>query len=226
MKTWMSQPVSRNLLRTSLYLVIVSGLSVFILASIVSLTRIQKTGNPIFIFLVMMDGASVGGGLWARSVIQSIAPAIAWRAALTSGITFGILVFLSGYSLELVEQELFYSNRLNAPGVHFQFIGLFSAAIFLVVGITATVMTARIANIKQAGLYGAITAFISVIAFIGVDLVMYLFGWRVGHIDFPERPTMTTVMGLGLLASALAGGTTIGVLIERTFSRASAAGVE
>jgi hypothetical protein len=226
MKTWISQPVARNLLRTTFYLIIVSGLLVFILGSILSLTRIPETGNPVSMFLVMMVGASVGGGLWARSVIQSIAPVIALRSALTSGITFGILVFLSGYSLELVEQELFYSNRLNAPGVHFQFIGLFSAAIFLVVGITATVMTARIANIKQAGLYGAITAFISVIAFIGVDLVMYLFGWRVGHIDFPERPTMTTVMGLGLLASALAGGTTIGVLIERTFSRASAAGVE
>jgi hypothetical protein len=226
MKTWLSQPVARNLLRTTFYLIIVSGLSVFILASIVSLTRIQETGNPVFIFLVMMVGASVGGGLWARSVIQSIAPVIARRSALTSGITFGILVFLAGYSLELVEQVLFRSNRLNAPGVHIQFVGLFSAAIFLVAGITATVMTARIVNIKQAGLYGAITAFISVIAFIGVDLVMYLFGWRVGHIDFPERPTMTTVMGLGLLASALTGGTTIGVLIERTFSRAHAAGVE
>jgi Na+-driven multidrug efflux pump len=63
MKTWLSQPVSRNLLGTSIYLVILSGLSVFILASIVSLTRIQETGNPIFIFLVMMVGASVGGGL-------------------------------------------------------------------------------------------------------------------------------------------------------------------
>lgn len=148
-----------------------------------------------------------GRGLWAWSIIQSIAPVIARRSALTSGITFGILVFLAGYSLELVEQELFRSNRLNAPGVHFQFVGLFSAAIFLVAVITVAVMTARIVNIKQAGLYGAITAFISVIAFIGVDLVMYLFSWRVGHIDFPERPTMTTVMGLGLLASALTGGT-------------------
>lgn len=226
MKTWTSQPVARNLLRTTFYLVIGSGFSVFILASVVSLTRLQETGNPVFIFLTMMVGASMGGGLWAWSVIRSIAPVTAQRSALTSGITFGILVFLSGYSLELVEQELFNSNRLNAPGVHFQFIGLFSAAICLVAGITATVMTAQIANIKQAGLYGAITAFISVIAFIGVDLVMYLFDWRVGHLDFPERPTMTTVTGLGLLASALAGGTTIGVLIERTFSKAPVADVE
>ena len=226
MKTWMSQPIFRNLLRTSLYLVIVSGLSVFILGSIVSLIGIHDSNNPIFLFLVMMVGSSIGGSLWAWSVIQSVAPVIAKRVALSSGITFGILVFLTGYGLTLIEQDLFSSNRLNAPGIHFQFVGLFSAAIFLVAGITTTVVTAQIANLKQAGLYGVMTALFSVIAFIGVDLVMYLLGWRVGHIDFPERPTMTTVMGLGLLASALTGGTTIGVLIERTFSGARASSAE
>jgi hypothetical protein len=55
---------------------------------------------------------------------------------------------------------------------------------------------------------------------------MYVLGWRVGHNDFPERPTMTTVMGLGLLASALAGGTTVGILIERAFSRTRPSGAE
>lgn len=226
MKTWMSQLIFRNLLRTSLYLVIVSGLSVFILGSIVSLIGIHDSNNPIFLFLVMMVGSSIGGSLWAWSVIQSVAPVIAKRVALSSGITFGILVFLTGYGLTLIEQDLFSSNRLNAPGIHFQFVGLFSAAIFLVAGITTTVVTAQIANLKQAGLYGVMTALFSVIAFIGVDLVMYLLGWRVGHIDFPERPTMTTVTGLGLLASALTGGTTIGVLIERTFSGARASSAE
>ncbi len=91
---------------------------------------------------------------------------------------------------------------------------------------TSAVMTVQIASVRQATLYGAITAVIAAIAFIGVDLVMYVLGWRVGHIDFPERPTMTIVMGLGLLAAALAGGTTIGILVERVYSRTRPSGAE
>lgn len=174
----------------------------------------------------MMVGSSVGAGLWARSIIQSIAPAIARRAALTSGITFGIMVFLIGYSLELIEQDLFYKNLLNAPGAHFQFVGLFSASIFLVAGMTSAVMMTQIASVKQAALYGVTTAIIAVVTFISVDLVMYALGWRVGHIDFPERPTMITVMSLGLLASTLAGGTTVGILVERADTSVRLSGAE
>jgi hypothetical protein len=125
------------------------------------------------------------------------------------------LVFLTGYTLELIEQDLFYSNLLNAPGAHTQFLLLFSSAIFLVVGITVLVLTIQIMNFRQAILYSVITAIISAFVFIGVDLIMYALGWRVGHIDFPDRPTMQTVAGIGLVASTLVAGTIIGVLIER-----------
>lgn len=50
MQNWISHPVSRHFLRTSFWLVIVSSLSIFILASIVSLSRVQESGNPVWLF--------------------------------------------------------------------------------------------------------------------------------------------------------------------------------
>ena len=56
---------------------------------------------------------------------------------------------------------------------------------------------------------------IAVATMMVVDLLMFGLGWQVGNPDFPERATMLTVAGLGLLAAALVGGTLIGVLIDR-----------
>ena len=217
--TLRSHPFPRHLIRTTVYLITVSGLSFLVLATIFSILGLSGTSGFPLIFLIMGIGAIVGGTLWARSLIHSYVPNKSWRPALLTGITFGIMVFLTGYTLELIEQDLFYRNMLNAPGAHTQFLLLFSSAIFLVVGITVLVLTIQIMNFWQAILYSLITAIISAFVFLAVDLIMYAFGWRVGHIDFPARSTMATVTGLGLLASALVGGTTTGLLTERAFSR-------
>ena len=216
MKALKNNPISRNLLRTTIYLVIVSGLSFFVLAMTVTVLGLRETKGFYQLFLLMGLGAFIGGTFWARSVLQAPMSGKIWRAAITSGIAFGIMIFLAGYTLESFEQDLFRRNLLNALGIHSQFVGLFSIAIFLVVWITSSVMAFQVTGGRPALLYGLVTAVVCVLVFIIVDVVMYALGWRVGHIDFPERPTMTTVTGLGLLAAVLVGGTIIGVMVDRT----------
>lgn len=219
MQSRTGQRLARHVLRTVLYLIGVSAVVTLILGAGLSLTGIPRLGNPLYLFIVLMAGSMAGGSLWARSVIKSVAHIKAWRPALISGTTFGLMVFVSGYSLELIEQELFRRDLLNAPGVHLQFLALFGAAIASVVGLTGFVMTLPVAGLGQATRIGGLAVVVSLAAFISIDSVMSALGWRVGHIDFPDRPTMTTVTAVALLASALTAGTSIGVLVERACSR-------
>ena len=215
MQTLTNHTVLRNLIRVIIYFVIVSGLSFFVLAMTFSILGLNGTNSFYQLFILMGLGAFIGGTFWARSVIQAPKSGKIWRAAITSGLAFGIMIFITGYTLDSIEQYLFHRGLLNASGIHSQFVGLFSLAIFLVSGVTSTVTAFQVTNGKQALIYGLITAVVSVVVFIAVDLSMYGLGWRVGHIDFPDRPTMLTVLGIGLGVSMLAGGTIIGVLVER-----------
>ncbi len=209
-------PVTQNLFRTVIYLCIGSGLTLMILVLIMVALGLNETNNFVLLFFVMGLGAFVGGTLWAKSVIQIAEPGKLWNRALLSGLVFGVSVFIAAYSLEIIERDLFYRNLLNAPGSHMQFVVLFSIAIFLVAGLTSTVLAAQTMERRKAIRYGLITALSCVALFIMIDLLMFALGWRVGHPDFPERSTMLTVMMVGLGISLLVGGTLIGVLIQRT----------
>jgi hypothetical protein len=208
-------PVSRNLLRTIAYLCLGSGLTFIILVLIlVALGQNNKQDNFALLFLAMGAGAGVGGTLWARSILNVRLNGSVWAAALRPGIAFGALIFISAYGLELIERNLFYSNRLHAPGIHLQFLGLFGIAISLVAGITATLLAAQVLDKRQALRHGLVTGLVCAALFIAVDLLMFALGWRVGHPDFPERDTMLTVMSIGLSMVLVAGGTQTGVRID------------
>ena len=209
-------PVIQNLFRTVVYLCLGSGLTLLILIMIMVALGLTGTNRFVLLFLVMGMSAFVGGTLWAKSVIQTSEPGKLWIRALFTGLVFGASVFFAAYSLEIIERDLFYRNLLNAPGSHMQFVGFFSIAIFIVAGLTSTVMAAQTMERAKAIRYGLITALTCVVLFALIDLLMFALGWRVGHPDFPERSTMLTVMMVGLGSSLLVGGTLISVLIQRT----------
>ena len=215
MQSFREHPDTQNLFRTIVYLCFGSGLTFVVLVMCLVALSLNETNSFVLLFLVMGLGAFVGGTLWARSVIQFADSCASWSRALLTGLVFGVSIFIAGYTLEIIEQDLFYRNLLNAPGVHMQFIGLFSLAVFLVAGLTATVMAAQTMVRRKAVRHGLVTAFTCVAVFLFIDLLMFALGWRVGHPDFPDRSTMLTVMMVGLGSSLLSGGTLIGVLIQR-----------
>jgi hypothetical protein len=215
MNAILKHPIPRNLIRTIVYLCLGSGLTLLLLAVILVALGLNETNNFAVFFLIMGVSVFVGGSLWARSVLRNFISGNTWRAALLTGLAFGISVFLSAYVLELIERDLFYRNLLNAPGSHMQFVALFSIGIFLVAGLTSTVFAAQTTDMRQALWHGLTSAAICVTLFILVDLLMYISGWRVGDPDFPERSTMLTVMSLGLSVSLVLGGTLIGIRIEQ-----------
>ena len=177
MQNLRSHPVSRNIIHTTMYLVVVSGLSFLVLAAIFTILGLRGANGFLLLFLLMGLGAFIGGTFWARSVIQMPKSGKIWRAAFISGFAFGTMVFVAGYTLETIEQDLFRRNLLNAPGIHTQFIGLFSLAIFSVAGITSAVVAFQSTGGRQAISYALITAIASAAVFIAVDLAMYGLGW-------------------------------------------------
>ncbi|MDX1436555.1 MAG: hypothetical protein R3335_07080 [Anaerolineales bacterium] len=210
-----NRPVVRNFLFTLTYLLLVPGGVFLILTFLGVLLGVQNLGTPLPLFVFMGLAAAVGGTLWARAVLRATSLENTMQPAAITGITYGFLVVLLGYGLELIEQSLFRRNLLNAPGAHTQFLLLFTAAILLVVGITSLVLTIRVLSPTNAVLYSVAAAILGALLFAAVDLLMYALGWRVGDLDQPDRSTMLTVTGLGLLVAVLGSGTAVGALTER-----------
>ena len=198
MQTLREHPVSRNLFRTVVYLCFGSGITFLILAYSMVAFGLNETNNFVLLFIIMGLSAFVGGTLWARSMFLNSGIINILQKALLTGFSFGLSVFIFGYFLEVIERDLFYSGLLNSPGIHTQFVGYFSIAIFLVAGVTSFVLAFQMTDNYKTLRSSLTTAVTCVAVFIIVDLLMYVLGWRVGDPDFPERSTMLTVMGLGL----------------------------
>jgi hypothetical protein len=210
-----NRPALRNFLNTAVYLLLVPGAAFLALALLGAFLGLQRTGTSFILFVFMGAAATLGGTFWARAILKEATENSSWRPALITGITFGVLVLVFGYGLELIEQSLFRRNLLNSPGVHNQFLLTFITAIMLIVGVTSLVITPQIMAPTDAVLYSVAGAIVAALIFAGIDLLMLAMGWRVGDLDQPDRSTMLTVTGLGLLGSILAAGTTIGLFIER-----------
>ena len=99
--------------------------------------------------------------------------------------------------------------------VHILFTLLFVPAVFFVAATTGIAIGWALRSWRvavRAALGGGAAA---ALGFLAVDLLLDSLGMRVGGPGAAERATMLTVLALGDLGAALAGGATIGVILAR-----------
>ncbi|MFQ5890957.1 MAG: hypothetical protein ACE5JR_13075 [Gemmatimonadota bacterium] len=101
----------------------------------------------------------------------------------------------------------------SALPIHVVFTILFVPAAFFVAGVTALAVGVALKDWARAGRLAVCTGLAAAAAFLAVDVLMDLAGWRVGAPGAASRATMLTVTLAGSLAGALAGGGVLGALL-------------
>ncbi len=153
------------------------------------------------------------GAIWGRAMDWVLRTGLSRKMALAGGLSFGPAVILAGFGLGMLETVVVARAVEPQLPLHLLFTVLFVPASFIVAAAGGLglgfalgdgLLARRLA--LAAGLAGAG-------AFLIVDLLMDAMGWRVGAPGAAERFTMVTVLAVGALAAALAGGGVIGALL-------------
>ena len=164
------------------------------------------------IFLAVMTAASVA---WGREIGRRTGCPDVRRIGGATAVSFGPAVIVAGVALTILEGVVL--ERGTGPGVpvHVAFTLLFVPAAFFVAGITAFAIGVALGDIALALRLAAWTGLAVAAAFFVADILMDLAGWRVGAPGAAERATMLTVMMVGNLAAAVAGGAMLAIGLLR-----------
>ena len=163
---------------------------------------------PPVLLAVTFLCALAGGLIWARHVAALLRLPSPRRAALGGGIAFGVAAPLAVYALTRAEARLLaHAQAGHAVAMHLAFDLVFPAATLAVIfvaglGLSLGAQLAPPVAIRVALRAAAAGGF----TFLAVALAMDLAGWSVGGPGAEARFTMVTVLALGLVAGALAGG--------------------
>lgn len=136
-----------------------------------------------------------------------------WRhLALAGGLGFAPITIGLALALQIVEPIALREYGDWLP-LHRLFTVLFVPTAFVIAGVSAWSLGLGLRNrplawrlLWQVGLAAAL-------AFLAVNLLMEALGWVVGAPHAAERFTMLTVMSLGNLGAALAGGAVMGLTL-------------
>jgi hypothetical protein len=159
-----------------------------------------------------LGGFLAGGGVWG-GVMGRMAGATETRRLVWAGVLgFGPITLVTALTLAAVEPPLVARFGADA-GIHRIFTLLFVPSAFLIAGVSAWAVGRGLRDNALArslfwrvGLAGGL-------AFLAVNLLMQSLGWVVGAPGAAERATMLTVMALGDVAAAVAGGGLMGKML-------------
>ena len=163
---------------------------------------------------------AIGSAAWGRAMARMAGADASRRMAWAGILGFAPITLILAFSL--LGLEPIAVERLGARyPIHRLFTILFVPTAFLIsavsawaigIGLRDTLLARSVA--WRVGLTGGA-------AFLLVNMIMESAGWVVGAPGAAERATMITVMSLGNLAAALAGGAVLGLTLGR---RAAVAG--
>lgn len=151
-------------------------------------------------------GGSAAWGVWMGRMTGS---AEARRMAAAGMLGFAPITLVLGIGLSAVEPFVVEQIGALFP-IHRIFTLMFVPSAFLIAGLSAWAiglgLRSRLLAWSLLWRVGGAAA----LAFLGVNLAMEALGWVVGGPNAAERYTMLTVMFLGNLGAALAGGAVLG----------------
>lgn len=160
-----------------------------------------------------------GGGFWGRAMSRVCRSdrgrAMTWAGALSVGPAFILTALaLTGLEIALVERGI----GPSLP-IYILFTLLFVPATFLVAasgGLALGIAQQDGALALRLAAGGGLAA---ALAFLVLNLTMDALGRRVGAPGAAQRATMVTVLALGALAAALAGGAAVGTILASWVAR-------
>jgi hypothetical protein len=177
-----------------------------------------NSAEPPPIFVVVMIAFTLialfgGGAAWGAALARVTRYASAWRLALAGAISYSSAVLVAAFVLGRIE-PIVVEGAPRLP-IQILFMLLFVPTVFAVVALTGVALGVAV----QSRRTGATTALggglAAALAFLAIDVLLDSLGMRVGAPRAEERATMLTVLALGSLGAALAGGAVFGVSLAR-----------
>jgi hypothetical protein len=157
---------------------------------------------------------AVGSAAWGRAMARVAGAEPSRRMAWAGVLGFAPITLLLAFSLLGLEPIAVERFGARVP-IHRVFTILFVPTAFLISAVSAFAIGIGLRDKPlsrslawRVGLAGAA-------AFLVVNMIMEAAGWVVGAPGAGERATMITVMSLGNLAAALAGGAVLGLTLGR-----------
>jgi hypothetical protein len=160
---------------------------------------------------------TIGGFVWGTRLARLCdAPSTRrWGAAAALG--YGLSAPIASASLTAAETYLLNRAQEGHPEpMHLAFAAAFGGAIAIVVGLASFALGTAASGRFRGGLRIALLASgLATAAFVAVDALFDLAGWRVGAPHAEERFTMMVVLAAALLAATATGGAVLGTLLRR-----------
>ncbi|MCW5848887.1 MAG: hypothetical protein KIT87_02300 [Anaerolineae bacterium] len=177
----------------------------------------EEVGGQAFI-LVVLPVAMLGGAVWGRIVgplVGVASRALAWRAGAAYGLAFPtVLALLGTFEGHITEHGA--REATSIPNIHLFFVAAWSLGMAGFIGPLGLALGMALRSEALALKLALMSGLSGTASFIVLDAIMYAANWRVGHPDFPERPTMSVVVGLGMLTALLVSGMVQAWLVTRT----------
>lgn len=164
-------------------------------------------------------GGSAAWGVWMGRMAGNTETR---RMALAGMLGFAPITLVLGIGLSAVEPFVIEQIGALFP-IHRVFTLMFVPSAFLIAGVSAWALGRGLNSTALAWKFFWQVGGAAALAFLVVNLVMEWTGWVVGGPNAAERYTMLTVMFLGNLGAALAGGAVLGWRLATLTRRAQSA---
>ncbi|MEJ2597006.1 MAG: hypothetical protein P8Z00_01660 [Anaerolineales bacterium] len=168
-----------------------------------------------------LAGLVLGSGLWGLLVGRLAQATNRRRMALAGLLGFAPATILLAIALQFLEPLVLKIAGDQYP-IYRLFTFLFVPTAFLIAGISAWAIGLGLQGKQFAWTLLLRVGMIAGLAFLALNLLMESLGWRVGAPGAAERFTMLTVMFVGDLGAALAGGSALGWLLAEEYSAVAA----
>lgn len=175
---------------------------------------LHPSASHIALSTVLALGVMLAGsGLWGILMGKLAGVPQQWRMAMAGALGFAPITIILGIVLSQLEPIAVEQLGAQIP-IHRLFTYLFVPTAFLIAAVGAGAIGWGVNGRFLAWRMGWQVGLVGGLAFLLVNLVMEAMGWQVGSPDAAERFTMLTVMAIGDLAAALAGGGMMGWLLR------------
>lgn len=173
-----------------------------------------KLGHALLAAVPALAGFVAGGAAWGVAMGRLAGSAQTRRLAVAGMAGFGPITIALAAILGIFEPAIVGAFDGGQP-IHRIFTTLFVPSAFLIAGVSSYAIGRALdsAALARSLFWQVGTA--AALAFLAVNLALESLGWVVGAPGAAERATMVTVLALGNVAAALAGGGALGYRLAR-----------
>ena len=173
--------------------------------------------NPVHVVvaaLPALGGLLGGSAVWGLLMGRLADADNKRRMALAGALGFAPITLALGILLQILEPIAVRQLGVQFP-IHRLFTFFFVPTAFLIAGVSAGAIGLGLRDKALARQLAWRIGLAAAVAFLSLNLLMESFGWQVGAPDAAKRFTMLTVLFVGNLGAALAGGGMIGFDLSR-----------